>query len=99
MLENIVYFELLRRGFEVAVGKLGDREIDFVAEKQGKRIYVQVTQSMTDHKVWKRELEPLQMLKDNYDKYVLTLYKGIDDDAEGVHIVSLIDFLLEDKVI
>ncbi|WP_444208647.1 ATP-binding protein [Dialister succinatiphilus] len=99
MLENIVYFELLRRGFEVAVGKLGDREIDFVAEKQGKRIYVQVTQSMTDPKVWKRELEPLQMLKDNYDKYVLTLYKGIDDDAEGVHIVSLIDFLLEDKVI
>ena len=54
---------------------------------------------MTDHKVWKRELEPMQMLKDNYDKYVLTLYKGIDDDAEGVHIVSLIDFLLEDKVI
>lgn len=98
MLENIVYFELLRRGFEVAVGKLGDREIDFVAEKQGKRVYVQVTQSMADPRVVKRELEPLQMLKDNYDKYILTLYKGMDDDADGVHILSLIDFLLGDEI-
>ncbi len=84
ILENIVYLELLRRGYKVKIGKAGDKEIDFVAQLPGGLVeYYQIAQSVMDENTLKRELEPLQMIKDNYPKFLLTRdydrhnYKGI----------------------
>jgi predicted AAA+ superfamily ATPase len=84
LLENVVYLELLRRGYKVKIGKTGDKEIDFVAQLPGGLVeYYQVAQSVMDENTLKRELEPLQMIKDNYPKFLLTRdydrnnYKGI----------------------
>lgn len=71
-LENIVYFELLRRGYRVAMGKQGNMEVDFVAEKQGAYEYFQVTADMTAKETFEREMRPLENIRDNYEKLVLT---------------------------
>ncbi len=94
VLENIVYFELLRRGYDVAIGKVDNAEIDFVATKADEKIYVQVTESMTSEDVRRRELSPLQKVKDNYEKTVLSLDPGLETSYEGIKSLNLIDWLI-----
>jgi predicted AAA+ superfamily ATPase len=92
-LENIVFLELLRRGFRVNVGKIGEKEIDFVATKQNSKEYYQVAMTALDEAVRERELDPLRKASDNYPKFLLTL-DFISGDAEGIKQVNLIDWLL-----
>lgn len=94
VLENIVYFELKCRGYDVAVGKVDSKEVDFVATKIDEKIYIQVTESMTSEDVRKRELEPLQKIRDNYEKIVLSLDAGIENSFEGIKSINLIDWLI-----
>lgn len=97
VLENIIYFELLRRGYDVAVGKIGDKEIDFIASKQGRRVYYQVTEQMDSEATREREIAPLLMVQDNYEKFVLVRRKGSETDIRGIHIMSVADFLLQES--
>lgn len=94
-LENIVFFELLRRGYQVNVGKNGDTEVDFVAQKQGVLHYYQVTADMTNEDTFEREIRPLQSIKDNYEKIILTMDHMTPGDYEGIKVVHLLDWLLE----
>lgn len=93
-LENIVYFELLRRGYDVAIGKIDNLEVDFVVTNATEKMYVQVTESMTNELVRKRELKPLQKILNNYQKIVITLDKALDDDYDGIRVYEIIDWLL-----
>lgn len=94
-IENIVYFELLRRGYKVNIGKYGNSEVDFVAQKNGVLTYYQVTADMTNETTFEREITPLRNIKDNYEKIVLTLDKFSVGNYEGIKVVNLIDWLLE----
>ena len=93
-LENIVYFELLRRGYKVNVGKLGSTEVDFVAEKQGVYTYFQVTADMTAEETFAREIAPLRNIQDNYEKIILTLDKVTLGNYDGIRVIHLLDWLL-----
>lgn len=93
-LENVVYFELLRRGYDVAIGKVDNAEVDFIATKADDKLYVQVTESMAGETVRNRELAPLQKIPDNYEKIVLSLDSGLDASYEGIKSIGLIDWLL-----
>lgn len=95
ILENVVYFELLRRGFHICIGKIGGLEVDFVAEKEDTKIYYQVSATIIDEKTRNRELKSLVSIKDNYEKIVLTMDKNFIKDFEGIKIINIIDFLLE----
>lgn len=94
-LENVVYFELLRRGFDVAIGKVDNLEVDFIATKADEKIYVQVTQSMMSEDVRKRELAPLQKINDNYEKIILSMEPGLDSSYDGIKSYNLINWLIE----
>ena len=96
-IENVVYFELLRRGYDVAIGKVDNAEVDFIATKTDDKLYVQVTESMVSEEVRKRELTPLQRINDNYEKIVLSLDTGIDASYEGIKSINLIEWLIERK--
>lgn len=94
MLENIVYLELLRRGYEVCIGKTNDGEIDFIATKQNEKMYVQVTREISSEKTEKREYERLLEIHDNYPKYVLTTDDFAGGNYEGIKTMHIADFLL-----
>lgn len=94
--ENIVFFELLRRGYRVTIGKCQDAEIDFVAEKQGIFTYVQVTADMTAEETFEREMKPLRSIRDNYEKLVLTLDKFTGGNYDGIKVVNVLDWLMEE---
>lgn len=94
-LENIVFFELLRRGYEVNVGKNGDAEVDFVARKEDILLYYQVTADMTNEETFNREIKPLQSIKDNYEKTILTLDHMTPGNYDGIKVVHLLDWLIE----
>ncbi|XVG95937.1 ATP-binding protein [Eubacteriales bacterium KG127] len=94
-IENIVYFELLRRGYDVAIGKIDKFEVDFVAVNANEKIYIQVTESMKNESVRERELRPLQKIQNNYKKIVITLDRALDKDYEGIQVVELIQWLLK----
>lgn len=96
MLENIVYFELLRRGYEVYIGKFETREIDFVAVQRDERIYVQVCRSLPEKS--DREIGNLLDIKDHYPKYVVALDELAGGNVNGVKIMYLADFLLSDRL-
>ena len=96
-LENIVYFELLRRGYDVAIGKIDNTEVDFIASKADDKIYVQVTESMKSEDVRARELRPLQAIKDKYEKIVLSLDTGLNTSYDGIKSLNLVDWLLDIK--
>ena len=96
-IENVVYFELLRRGYDVAIGKVGNAEIDFIATKADEKIYVQVTESMESETVRTRELAPLQGIADNYEKIVLSLHPGLETSYDGIKSIDLIEWLLENQ--
>ena len=97
VLENIVMLELKRRGYRVFVGKLGDKEIDFIAEKSEKKVYVQVAYKMTEQTTIDREFTPLLEIKDNHPKYVVTMDEIWKDDVEGIRHKHIADFLLMDE--
>lgn len=94
-LENIVYLELLRRGYRVTVGKAGNTEVDFVAEKQGTSTYFQVTADMTAKETFDREMKPFENIRDNYEKIILTADRLSIGNYNGIKVENLIDWLLE----
>ena len=93
-IENIVYFELLRRGYHVYVGKMHNTEVDFVAQKQGVLTYIQVTASILDPETFAREIKPLASIKDNYEKIILTMDKLTLGNYNGIKVINLLDWLL-----
>lgn len=93
-LENIVYFELLRRGYRVMIGKVGNTEVDFVAERKSTYSYIQVTADMTAKETFKRELKPLSNIRDNYEKIVLTADRFTPGNYNGIQVKYLPDWLL-----
>ena len=95
VLENVVYLELLRRGYKVTVGKIGNLEVDFVAEKLDEKIYYQVSATIMDENTRARELRSLEAVSDNYPKYILTMDRHLYDDFGGIRIKNIIDFLLD----
>ena len=92
MLENIVYFELRRKGYDVYIGKNATKEIDFVAVRRDERIYVQVCRNLPEES--DREVANLLEIKDHYSKYVVTLVELAAGNINGVKIMHLTDFLL-----
>jgi predicted AAA+ superfamily ATPase len=96
ILENIVALELMRRGYKVFVGKLDDIEIDFIAEKLDKKLYIQVTYRMDNPATLEREKRPFLQIADNYPKYILTMDKTLTGNMEGIIIQYLPDFLMSE---
>ena len=96
ILENVVYLELLRRGYEVYVGKVDDTEVDFVAMNNKKIVYFQVSATVRDAKTLERELTPLQNINDHYPKFILTLDEDPEVDYNGIRKVNALDWLLGD---
>ena len=94
ILENIVYLELLRRGYKVYVGKVDDLEIDFVAENRDGLKYFQVALTVRDEKVLERELRSLQKTGDHYPKYLITYYMDMETDYDGITKINIVDWLL-----
>ena len=95
ILENVVYFELLRRGYKVSIGKAGDKEVDFIAVKPEEKKYYQVTESMAGESAKERELGPLRGINDNYEKIVLSMDRSFVTSYDGIKAINLVDFLLE----
>jgi len=95
MIENVVYFELLRQGYDVAVGKIGNQEIDFIATKEDEKIYFQVTDDMTSEETKQRELAPMRKVRDNYRKVILAMKTNLTASVEGIEIIRLMDFLTQ----
>ncbi|MGI6782464.1 MAG: ATP-binding protein [Acholeplasmataceae bacterium] len=93
-LENIVYFELLRRGYQVNIGKVDNQEVDFVAFKDGVYEYIQVSATVLDETTFNREITPLQNINDNYPKFILTSDKLGLGNYDGIEVVNIIDWLL-----
>ena len=93
-IENIVFFELMRRGYQVTIGKYQTTEVDFVAQKQGILTYYQVTADMTAQETFEREMRPLKKIKDNYEKTVLTLDYFSLGNYDGINVVNVLDWLL-----
>lgn len=94
-IENVVYFELLRRGYDVAIGKIGNAEVDFIATTADDKKYIQVTESMVSEEVRARELAPLRNIRDNYEKIVLSMETGLDTSYDGIKSLNLINWLLD----
>ena len=94
-IENILYFELLRKGYKVNIGKYGSTEVDFVAQKQGVLTYYQVTADMVAEETFERELRPLREIQDNYEKIVLTLDRFTLGNYDGIKVLNVVDWLLE----
>jgi uncharacterized protein len=97
MLENLVFLELKRRGYKVYVGKLADKEIDFIAEKPGTKIYVQVAFKLENEQTVSREFDPLLAVSDNYMKYVVTMDTFWKESIDGVKHLHIADFLLSEN--
>ena len=93
-LENVIYFELLRRGYEVNIGKVGSTEVDFIVHKNEDVYYYQVTASMVEETTFEREMAPLKAIADNYPKTVITLDHYTPGNYEGIQVVDAIDWLL-----
>lgn len=94
IIENIVFLELIRRDYRVYIGKVGETEIDFVAEKPNDKLYIQVTESMQSPETRDRELKPLRMIPDNYEKIVLSMDRNYINSYDGIKSLNLIDWLL-----
>ena len=93
ILENIIFLELIRRHYRVYIGKIGDTEVDFLAEKPNKKLYIQVTESLASPKTRERELRPLLSINDNYEKIILTSDRSFITSENGIKIINVIDWL------
>ena len=93
ILENIVFLELIRRHYRVYIGKIGDTEVDFLAEKPNEKLYIQVTESLASPKTRERELRPLLSINDNYEKIILTSDRNFITSENGIKIMNVIDWL------
>ena len=89
--------ELLRRGYEITIGKVDNLEVDFVCKKQKKLIYIQVSYLLASEETIEREFKPLKNISDNYPKYVITL-DDVDMSHEGIEHLNLIDFLMDNDL-
>ena len=96
-LENVVYLELLHRGYEVTMGRYGNAEVDFVAEKQGVYRYFQVTADMTAKETFEREMRPLQNIRDNYEKTILTADQLTPGNYNGIQVRYIREWLLDKR--
>ena len=94
IIENIVFLELLRRDYRVYIGKVGETEVDFVAEKPNDKLYIQVTESMLSPETRERELRPLRLIPDNYEKIVLSMDRNYITSYDGIKALNIIDWLL-----
>ena len=94
MLENVIFLELKRRGYEVYVGKMDELEVDFVVKDAKGTMYMQVAASVRDENTLKRELTPLQKIPDNYPKWILTLDDDPEADYEGIRRINALDWLM-----
>lgn len=94
LIENIVFLELMRRGYKLSIGKVGNLEVDFIAEKQEKKIYIQVTESLDNPETAERELKPLRQIKDSFPKIVITERPYMPVTEDGIEIWLLKDVLL-----
>ncbi len=94
IIENIVFLELMRRDYRVYIGKVGETEVDFVAEKPNDKLYIQVTESMQSPETRERELRPLRMIPDNYEKIILSMDRSYINSYDGIKAINLIDWLL-----
>jgi len=94
ILENIVYLELLRRDYRVYIGKVGETEVDFVAEKPSEKLYIQVTETVAQKQTRARELRPLQRIQDNYEKVILSMDRNYITSYDGIKSLNLPDWLL-----
>ncbi len=94
-IENIVFLELMRKGYKINIGKYGATEVDFVVQKEGVLTYYQVTADMTAEETFEREMRPLRSIPDNYEKVVLTLDRFSLGNYDGIKVVNVIDWLLE----
>lgn len=94
ILENIVYLELLRRDYRIYIGKVGETEVDFVAERPDHKVYIQVTESMQIPETRERELRPLRLIPDNYEKIVLSMDRSYINSYEGIKALNIMDWLL-----
>lgn len=97
ILENVIYLELLRRGYDLAVGKVDNTEVDFIATKYNEKLYIQVTESLQGEEVRNRELAPLEKIRDNYEKIVLSMDLNNDANYNGIKSLNIIDWLLENN--
>ena len=95
ILENIIFFELMRRGYDVAIGKIDNQEVDFIATKTDEKKYIQVTESMNAPETRERELAPLRKIRDSYEKIVIALECDLTQTQDGIKIIRALDFLLE----
>ena len=95
ILENVIYLELIRRGYDVYVGKLDQVEVDFVAQNYNGIEYYQVSASVRDENTLERELRPLKMIQDNYPKYILTLDNDPEGDFDGIRRINALDWLMK----
>ena len=96
MLENVVYLELLRRGYEVHIGKTQGGEIDFIATRQNNKLYIQITKEITSEETERREYDRLLEIKDNYPKYLLRTDDFADGNYQGIKTMHIADFLLSE---
>ena len=97
ILENIIYLELLRRGYEITIGNINQNEVDFLCRKRRNKIYIQVSDSILDETTRKRELKSLQLIPDNYPKYILTM-DDYDYSQNGITHMNIIEFLKNNNI-
>jgi len=98
ILENLVFLELKRRGYQVSIGKFENKEIDFIAEKENRKIYIQVAYLLSSQEIIEREFSVLKLIKDNYPKYVISMDTIFGSDFEGIQRINLVDFLLNSDI-
>lgn len=94
ILENVIFFELMRRGYDVAIGKIDNQEVDFIATKTDEKKYIQVTETMNAPETRERELAPLRKIRDSYEKIVIALECDLTQTQDGIKIIRALDFLL-----
>ena len=99
ILENIVYFELLRQGYDVAIGKIDNQEVDFIATKADEKKYIQVTENMNAPETRERELAPLRKIRDNYEKMVIALDCDLAQTQDGIRVVKALEFFLYNPIL